>query len=137
LKARHNSKPERTIPPTASARSKLRAFPGGPLFAAPTGHDGVIEHETREEPMLKSVSAAAVLLMLSTPAFAANPSQDDQISAPDITQAQEQTKAVQSPEQAADDIQIIIMGHGTQVQVPNPYKNPSPRMLTDAWAMRA
>jgi hypothetical protein len=24
-----------------------------------------------------------------------------------------------------------------QVQVPNPYKNPKPHLLTDAWAMRA
>ena len=90
--------------------------------------------------MLKAVSAAAMLLMSFAPALAVtSPLEDkDQVAAPGAMQAEEQAKMAQSPEQKADDdIQIIIMGKGMQVQVPNPYKNPSPRMLTDAWAMRA
>jgi hypothetical protein len=99
---------------------------------------GVIEIETGRNPMLKIVSAAAAAALLAfTPAIAADLPQDHKapVSAPD-----EHAKAAQPAEQQTaddDDIQVVIMGQGMHVQVPNPFKNPRPRMLTDAWAMRA
>ena len=90
--------------------------------------------------MLKIVSAAAAAALLTfTPAIAADLPQEHKapVSAPGID---EQAKTAQPQEQQAagdDDIQVVIMGKGMHVQVPNPYKNPRPRMLTDAWAMRA
>ncbi len=88
--------------------------------------------------MFKPIAAAAALLMSLTPAFAANPPPDSKGTVPDTTQAEGQTQTVVPSQQTADDdIQIIIMGKSLQVQVPNPYKNPGPRMITDAWAMRA
>ena len=92
--------------------------------------------------MLKFVSAAAAaaLLLTFTPAFAGNPPQDgkDQVEVPGPAQTEEQAKATQSPEQAADDdVLAVIMGNSMRIMAPNPYKNPSPRMITDAWAMRA
>ena len=90
--------------------------------------------------MLKSVSAAAAaaLLFTFTPALAVDLPQDHKapVAAPGVD---EHARAVQPQEQTAgeDDIQVVIMGKGMHVQVPNPYKNPQPRMLTDAWAMRA
>ena len=90
--------------------------------------------------MLKTVSAAAAAaLLMFTPAMAADLPQEHKapVAAPVID---EQAKTAQPQEQQAagdDDIQVVIMGKGMHVQVPNPYKNPRPRMLTDAWAMRA
>jgi hypothetical protein len=89
--------------------------------------------------MLKIVCAAALLLSIS-PAFAAPaPRADkDKPAVSGAVKAQEQTnKAVPQEEASDDDIQVVIMGKPMHVQVPNPYKNPNPRMLTDAWAMRA
>lgn len=89
--------------------------------------------------MLKIVCAAALLLSF-TPAFAATlPQADkDEPAAPGAAQTQKQiNKAAPQEEASDDDIQIVIMGKSMHVQVPNPYKNPGPRMLTDAWAMRA
>jgi hypothetical protein len=90
--------------------------------------------------MLKFVSAAAAALLISSiPAFADDPSPAAKdAAAPDTTQVENPAQA-QSQEQAADDddVQLVIMGKSVQVQVPNPYKNPKPRLLTDAWAMRA
>jgi hypothetical protein len=80
---------------------------------------------------------AAALLISSVPAFAADAPQANKDAAPDSNQAENQPQA--QPDQQAtddDDIQLIIMGKAVQVQVPNPYKNPKPRLLTDAWAMR-
>jgi hypothetical protein len=82
---------------------------------------------------------AAALLMSSIPAFAVDAPQGGKGAAtPDTTQVENQTQA-QPDTQAADDddIQLVIMGKTVQVQVPNPYKNPKPHLLTDAWAMRA
>jgi hypothetical protein len=92
--------------------------------------------------MRKFVPAmAAALLISSVPAFAAGTPQPDSAAAgaPDQTQIENQNQTAQPSEQAADDddIQLIIMGKTVQVQVPNPYKNPKPHLLTDAWAMRA
>ena len=89
--------------------------------------------------MRKFVPAmAAALLISSIPAFADDASQASKATAPDTTQVENQGQ-VQPQEQAADDdnIQLVIMGKTVQVQVPNPYKNPKPHLLTDAWAMRA
>ena len=82
---------------------------------------------------------AAALLISSIPAFAVDaplPSKD--AATPNATEVENQAQA-QPEAQAADDdnIQLIIMGKAVQVQVPNPYKNPKPHLLTDAWAMRA
>jgi len=82
---------------------------------------------------------AAALLISSVPAFADDaPQANKDAAAPNTTQVENQAQA-QPEEQAADDddIQLVIMGKNVQVQVPNPYKNPKPRLLTDAWAMRA
>jgi hypothetical protein len=83
---------------------------------------------------------AAVLLISSIPAFAEDaPQASKGAPAPNSSQAQNPSQA-QPEEQTADDddnIQLIIMGKAVQVQVPNPYKNPKPHLLTDAWAMRA
>jgi hypothetical protein len=82
---------------------------------------------------------AAALLISSVPAFADDAVQASKdAAAPNVSQAENQTQA-QPDAQAADDdnIQLIIMGKAVQVQVPNPYKNPKPHLLTDAWAMRA
>lgn len=89
--------------------------------------------------MLKIVSAtAAAALFTFTPAMAADLAQEHKapVAAPGVD---EHAKTAQPQEQQAgdDDIQVVIMGQGMHVQVPNPYKNPRPRMLTDAWAMRA
>jgi len=89
--------------------------------------------------MRKFVPAMAAALLISTiPAFADDASQASNAAAPDTTQVENQGQ-VQPQEQAADDdnIQLVIMGKTVQVQVPNPYKNPKPHLLTDAWAMRA
>ena len=82
---------------------------------------------------------AAMLLISSIPAFAVDAPQTGKDAAtPNATQVENQSQA-QPDAQAADDddIQLIIMGKTVQVQVPNPYKNPKPHLLTDAWAMRA
>jgi hypothetical protein len=82
---------------------------------------------------------AALLLISSIPAFAVDAPQPRKDAAtPNTTQVENQGQA-QPDAQAADDddIQLIIMGKAVQVQVPNPYKNPKPHLLTDAWAMRA
>jgi hypothetical protein len=90
--------------------------------------------------MLKSVPAAAAALLLSlSPALAATQPRDvSKNEAPGKAQIQDQVPTADSTAQASDDdIQIIIMGKSMQVEVPNPYANPKPRMITDAWAMRA
>jgi hypothetical protein len=82
---------------------------------------------------------AAMLLLSSIPAFAVDAPQTAKDAAtPNTTEVENQTQA-QPDAQAADDddIQLVIMGKTVQVQVPNPYKNPKPHLLTDAWAMRA
>jgi len=82
---------------------------------------------------------AAMLLISSIPAYAADAPQTGKDAAmPNPTEVEDQTQA-QPQEQATDDddIQLVIMGKTVQVQVPNPYKNPKPHLLTDAWAMRA
>ena len=88
--------------------------------------------------MLKPIAVAAVLLMSLTPAIAATQPQGsskDQI--PGKAQVDDQSQVAAPTEQASDDdIQIIIMGKSMQVEVPNPYHNPKPRMITDAWAAR-
>jgi len=81
----------------------------------------------------------AALLISSIPAFADDaPQASKGIATPNPTEVENPTQA-QPQEQAADDdnIQLVIMGKTVQVQVPNPYKNPKPHLLTDAWAMRA
>ena len=90
--------------------------------------------------MLKIVSVAAAAALLSfAPAIAADLPQDHK--APVAASGLDaHAKTAQPQEQQTaddDDIQVVIMGKGMHVQVPNPYKNPRPRMLTDAWAMRA
>ena len=82
---------------------------------------------------------AAALLISSIPAYAVDAPQPSKDAAtPNATEVENQTQA-QPEAQAADDdnIQLTIMGKTVQVQVPNPYKNPRPHLLTDAWAMRA
>ena len=82
---------------------------------------------------------AAMLLISSLPAHAVDARQTGKDAAmPNPTEVEDQTQA-QPQEQATDDddIQLVIMGKTVQVQVPNPYKNPKPHLLTDAWAMRA
>jgi len=82
---------------------------------------------------------AAMLLLSSIPAFAVDAPQTRKDAAtPNTTEVENQTQG-QPQEQATDDdnIQLVIMGKTVQVQVPNPYKNPKPHLLTDAWAMRA
>jgi hypothetical protein len=90
--------------------------------------------------MRKFVPAmAAALLISSIPAFADDaPQASKDAATPNTTQVEDQNQA-QPEAQAADDdnIQLVIMGKIVQVQVPNPYKNPKPHLLTDAWAMRA
>lgn len=90
--------------------------------------------------MFKTVSAAAAAVLFTvTPALAAGMPEDQK--APVATSGLDaHAQAAQPEAQPApgeDDIQVVIMGKGVNVQVPNPYKNPKPRMLTDAWAMRA
>ncbi len=90
--------------------------------------------------MLKPIAAlAAALLMSFTPALAAGqPKEHSKNALPETPQVEDQTPTAPADQQASDDdIQIIIMGKSMQVQVPNPYANPKPRMITDAWAMRA
>ena len=82
---------------------------------------------------------AAALLISSIPAYAVDAPQTGKDAAtPNATQVENPGQA-QPQEQATDDddIQLVIMGKTVQVQVPNPYKNPKPHLLTDAWAMRA
>jgi hypothetical protein len=82
---------------------------------------------------------AAALLMSSIPAYAVDAPQPRKDAAmPDTTEVENQTQAQPDAQTADDDdIQLVIMGKTVQVQVPNPYKNPKPHLLTDAWAMRA
>ena len=90
--------------------------------------------------MRKFIPAMTAMLLLSPiPAFAVDaPRAGKDAAAPNTTEVENQTQ-VQPDAQAADDddIQLVIMGKTVQVQVPNPYKNPKPHLLTDAWAMRA
>ncbi len=82
---------------------------------------------------------AAMLLISSIPAYAVDaPQMGKDAATPNPTEVENQTQA-QPQEQAVDDdnIQLMIMGKTVQVPVPNPYKNPKPHLLTDAWAMRA
>jgi hypothetical protein len=90
--------------------------------------------------MRRFVPAMAAMLLLSAiPAFAVDAPQTGKDAAtPNTTEAENQTQAKPDTQAADDDnIQLIIMGKAVQVQVPNPYKNPKPHLLTDAWAMRA
>ena len=87
--------------------------------------------------MLKPIAVAVALLMSLAPAIAATQPQDR--SKTDVPKAQvdDQAQVAAPTEQASDDdIQIVIMGKSMQVEVPNPYHNPKPRMITDAWASR-
>jgi len=90
--------------------------------------------------MRRFVPAMAAMLLLSAiPAFAVDaPQANKNTPLPNTPQVENQDQA-RPGEQTADDdnIQLIIMGKAVQVQVPNPYKNPKPHLLTDAWAMRA
>jgi len=80
---------------------------------------------------------AAALLMSSVPAYAVDAPQPRKDAA--MPTGVENQNQAQPQEQAVDDddIQLVIMGKTVQVPVPNPYKNPKPHLLTDAWAMRA
>lgn len=84
-----------------------------------------------------SIAAAALFLLSFTPALAGSLSEDqaDQIAA--SAPSGDQTQVAQPSEKVSDDdVQLVIMGKSVHVQVPNPNKNPGPRLLTDAWAMR-
>ncbi|MFO1247927.1 MAG: hypothetical protein U1E93_06855 [Alphaproteobacteria bacterium] len=76
------------------------------------------------------VLMAASLLMLATPLRAAD------LPKPEAQKAEALTDAAAAVQPKAEDgISIIVIEHSPQVS-PNPYGNPAPRLISDAWAAR-
>jgi hypothetical protein len=80
---------------------------------------------------------AAVLLAALNPAYAADPPNGDAgntaIHKNDGTSASPAVPGNTDQDRTA---RVIILGPGGLQDIPNPFANPAPRMLSDAWAMR-
>ena len=87
--------------------------------------------------MRKSLTCAlaAALLTAAIPAYAADPSGGD--TGQTAVQKDKDTSPA-SPATKDDDqtAKVIILGPDGLSAFPNPYDNPGPRMISDAWAMR-
>jgi len=83
------------------------------------------------------IALAVVLLAALSPAYAATPPNDDAgqmaIQKDGGTFANPTAPANGDEDRTA---KVIILGPGGWQDIPNPYDNPAPRMISDAWAMR-
>jgi hypothetical protein len=92
--------------------------------------------------MRVSLNAAAVfvpmvamaLLMTLSPVRAAESLQT--IVPADAAAAPQQDQATAAPEQQDSALNIIVIQSEDERFIPNPYKNPRPRLISDAWAQR-
>ena len=77
----------------------------------------------------------SALLAAAVPAYAADPSACD---AGQMAVQQDKSTSPATPANRDDDwtTRVIILGPDGLLAIPNPYDNPGPRMLSDAWAMR-
>jgi hypothetical protein len=79
----------------------------------------------------------AVLSVALNPAYAADPPKDD---AGNVTVHKDDgvTAGPASPAAPGGDgtARVIILDQDGLQAIPNPYANPGPRMISDAWAMR-
>lgn len=83
------------------------------------------------------IALAAVLVVILNPAYAADPSQDD--SGKSAIQKDEMPMVTPSAPAPGDDdrtAKVIILGPDSLQDIPNPYNNPAPRLMSDAWAIR-
>ena len=82
-------------------------------------------------------AVAAALLLTFNPVYATDTPKDDAGK----TAIQKQDRAAAkpaSPARTEDDqtARVIILGPEGLSAIPNPYENPGPRLISDAWAMR-
>lgn len=75
---------------------------------------------------------AAALLISLTPVRAAEPSPTAPV---DQTAAQPQQEQAAAQDQDSA-LNVIIIQSQDERFIPNPYKNPMPRMISDGWAQR-
>jgi hypothetical protein len=83
------------------------------------------------------IALAVVLVAALSPAYADTPPNDAgnmAIQKDDGTSASPTAPANGDEDRTA---KVIILGPGGLQDIPNPYDNPAPRMISDAWAMRA
>ena len=81
-------------------------------------------------------AVAAALLVSLAPVYAANPSQD-QTGKMTVHKDDGGLTGPASPASTGDDRTTNVMMNQEGVEaLPNPYANPGPRMISDAWAMR-
>ncbi|MBW8708453.1 MAG: hypothetical protein JF627_04185 [Alphaproteobacteria bacterium] len=78
-----------------------------------------------------SVLLAAGLLVLAVPARAADQPSDDTRKTDTVKDAADAAKSQEDD----NTLSIIVIEHSPQA-VPNPYGNPGPRLMSDAWAVR-
>jgi hypothetical protein len=79
-------------------------------------------------------AVAAALLVSLAPAYAANPSQDQTA----VHKDDGGLTGPASPANTGDDrtTNVMMLNQGSFEALPNPYANPGPRMISDAWAQR-
>jgi hypothetical protein len=81
-------------------------------------------------------AVAAALLVSLAPAYAANPSQD-QTGKMGVHKDDGGLTGPASPASTGGDRTTnVLMNQGGLEALPNPYANPGPRMISDAWAQR-
>jgi hypothetical protein len=82
-------------------------------------------------------AVAAALLVTLAPAYAANPSQD-QTGKMAVHKDDGGLTGPASPASTGGDrtTNVLMQGQDSFEALPNPYANPGPRMISDAWAQR-
>ena len=81
-----------------------------------------------------SFAAAAALLVSLSPVHAANPPKGD--AGESVLQKNASAVAAQPVVHDDDTSNVILLDQNSLEALPNPYANPSPRMVSDVWAMR-
>jgi hypothetical protein len=81
------------------------------------------------------VLAAALLVPLAS-ARAAEPPQIDLQSGAEQPAAPQDDQAAAAQQQQDSALNIIIIQAEDERFIPNPFKNPSPRLISDGWAQR-
>jgi hypothetical protein len=80
-----------------------------------------------------SFAVAAALLVSLSPVHAANPPKGDGEA---VLQKDAGAVTAQPVVHDDDTSNVILLDQNSLEALPNPYANPSPRMVSDVWAMR-
>ncbi len=81
-------------------------------------------------------AVAAALLVTLAPAYAANPSPDQVGNKMAVHRDDGSLTGPASPASTAQPANALVQGQDGFEALPNPYANPGPRMISDAWALR-